>query len=122
MQIDTMQSQRKYLKTLIKYKNTLFFIEFQEIRKCLSLLFDLNTLLTPWGLHEVILRLIPFVYISDLPRDIFIHNFFRLALTNNLYLVHTLLTVKMNFPEIFSSGYQTVLLMQVLRAIKDSTM
>ena len=85
------------------------------------MLFETSNLLTQWGLCEVILRLLPFVYLSDLPKDIFLHNFFRLALTHNNLLIHMLLLMKLNFSDVFTSGYQTTLLLQLFRLLSDST-
>ena len=86
------------------------------------MLFDLASQLTPWGFFDMIMRVMPFVYLSDLPKDIFTHHFFRLASTHHPLYTHIILLMKMNFPDAFAAGYQTMILLQLVRSIKDPMM
>lgn len=94
----------------------------KEIRKCVSMLIDQATMLTPWGAYDLILKVIPLVFLSDVPKEIFLQNFFRFTSTHNSLLVHIVLILKMNFTEIFSSGYQSLVVLQLLRNTKDPNM
>jgi hypothetical protein len=86
------------------------------------MIFEYSSLLTQWGFFHVFMHVLPFVHLSDLPKDIFLHHFFKLALSHNILLVHAILLLEKNFPEIVTPAHQQTLLAQLFRCIKDNAM
>lgn len=86
-------------------------------------------MLTPWAVLYVILRILPFVhfrftsfiylFISDLPKEVFMHHFWRLRNVHNHILTHALLLIKLNFPEIFAQQQEVYLIDQLFASVKD---
>ncbi len=91
----------------------------KEVRKCIAMLIDDAPLMTTWGFLHLLSRIVPFVEYSDLPKDIFKHNFWRLSMAHNPILFQSVLLLKANFPELFSANESMVLLHQMFGMLDD---
>ncbi|PRP74413.1 AP-5 complex subunit beta-1-like [Planoprotostelium fungivorum] len=96
---------------------------YNEITRCLALLMDsCGTTLNQWGISYVFSRMLPFVYLCDLPREAFQHHFWRYSSCHHLLLFHDILLMHLNFPEIFTAEQQESLVSRLLHFTKISTM
>lgn len=86
----------------------------KEVRKCEALIIENLALTTSWTFFALTLRIMHLAELTDLPKDIFKHHFWRLAITHNVLMLHLLLIIKLNCPELFSQNDRRIILNQLL--------
>lgn len=86
----------------------------QEVRKCEALIIENLSLTTSWTFFALTLRIMHLAELTDLPKDIFKHHFWRLAITHNVLMLHVLLLIKLNYPDLFSQNDRRIILNQLL--------